>query len=124
MARSLNITPDESLSIAVRGHLSGGGVMSEVKMFGGTGFMLNGNLVAAVSKRGLLLRVGKDRYREALAWPGARSMEVRGRTMAGYVHIDPPVPMNDALKKWLGEAVAFVKILPVKGAGAKPKRPG
>ena len=33
--------------------------MSEVKMFGGTGFLLNGNLVAAVSKRGLLLRVGK-----------------------------------------------------------------
>lgn len=75
------MTPEESLSVAVRGHLSGTGVMSEVKMFGGTGFMLNRNLVAAVSKRGLLLRVGKDRYREALAWPGARSMEMRGRTM-------------------------------------------
>ena len=43
--------------------------------------MLNRNLVAAVSKRGLLLRVGKDRYRDALAWPGARPMEVRGRAM-------------------------------------------
>jgi TfoX/Sxy family transcriptional regulator of competence genes len=52
--------PEESLSVAVRGHLSRAGVMSEVKMFGGTGFMLNRNLVAAVSKRGLLLRVGKD----------------------------------------------------------------
>ena len=92
------MTAEESLSVAVRGHLSGAGVMSEVKMFGGTGFMLNRNLVAAVSKRGLLLRVGKDRYREALAWPGARSMEMRGRTMEGYVYIDPPVPTNDALK--------------------------
>ena len=96
--------------------------MSEVKMFGGTGFMLNRNLVAAVSKRGLLLRVGKDRYRDALAWPGARPMEMRERTMEGYVHIDPPVPTNDALKAWLDEAVAFVKTLPVKTAGAKPKR--
>src|SRR5580693_1397836 len=92
--------------------------MSEVKMFGGTGFMLNGNLAAAVSKRGLLLRVGKDRYRDALAWPGARTMEIRERTMEGYVYIDPPVPTNDALKAWLDEAVAFVKTLPVKAAGA------
>jgi TfoX/Sxy family transcriptional regulator of competence genes len=71
------MTAEESLSVAVRGHLSRAGVMSEVKMFGGTGFMLNRNLVAAVSKRGLLLRVGKDRYRDALAWPGARPMEMR-----------------------------------------------
>ena len=86
--------------------------------------MLNRNLVAAVSKRGLLLRVGKDRYRDALTWPGARSMEMRARTMEGYVYIDPPVPPNDALKGWLDEAVAFVKTLPVKATGAKPKRPG
>jgi len=116
------MTAEESLSVAVRGHLSGAGAMSEVRMFGGTGFMLNGNMVAAVSKRGLLLRVGKDRYRDALAWPGARPMEMRGRTMEGYVYIDPPVPTNDALKAWLDEAVAFVKTLPVKAAGAKPKR--
>jgi hypothetical protein len=47
-----------------------------------------------------------------------------GRTMEGYIYIDPPVPMNDALKVWLDEALAFVKTLPVKAAGAKPKRPG
>jgi len=38
-------------------------------MFGGIGFMLNGNLVAGASPRGLLVRVGKDRQAEALAWP-------------------------------------------------------
>jgi hypothetical protein len=42
--------------------------------------------------------------------------------MEGYVYIDPPVPTNDALKAWLDEAVAFVKTLPVKTAGARPKR--
>jgi TfoX/Sxy family transcriptional regulator of competence genes len=117
------MTDEESLSLAVRDHLSGVGAMSEVKMFGGTGFMLDGKLAAAVSKRGLLLRVGKDRYHEALAWPGARPMEMRGRTMEGYVYIDPPVPTNEALNAWLAEAVAFVRTLPVKAAGAKPKRP-
>ena len=117
------MTPEDSLSVAVRCHLSRAGVMSEVKMFGGTGFMLNRHLVAAVSKRGLLLRVGKDRYRDALAWPGARSMAMRGRAMEGYVYIDLPVPTNDALKGWLDEAVAFVKTLPVKATGAKPRGP-
>jgi hypothetical protein len=42
-------------------------------------------------------RVGKDRYRDALAWPRARSMEMRARTMEGYVYIDPLVPTNGAL---------------------------
>ncbi len=117
------MTTEESLNVAVRSHLSGAGAMSEVKMFGGTGFMLNGKLVAGVSKRGLLLRVGKDRYQDALGWPGARLMEMRGRTMEGYVYIDPPVPMNGALNGWLDEAVAFVKSLPAKAAAAKPRKP-
>ena len=37
------MTTEESLSVAVRGHLSGAGAMSQVKMFGGIGFLLNGN---------------------------------------------------------------------------------
>jgi TfoX/Sxy family transcriptional regulator of competence genes len=112
------MTPEESLSGAVRCHLSGAGAVSEVKMFGGIGFMVNGNLVAAVSKRGLLLRVGKERYGAALAWPGARPMEMRGRKMEGYVYVDPPVPTSDSLKAWLDEAVAFVKTLRVKVAAS------
>jgi hypothetical protein len=52
--------------------------------------MLNGNLVAGASKRGLLLRVGKEGQAEALRLPGARPMEMRGRTMDGYVYVDPP----------------------------------
>jgi TfoX/Sxy family transcriptional regulator of competence genes len=72
--------------------------MSEVKMFGGTGFLLNRNLVAAVSKHGLLLRVGKERYLDALGWPGARPIEMRDRTVKGYIYINPPVPTNDSLK--------------------------
>src|SRR6516165_9399136 len=50
----------------------------EVKMFGGIGFMLNGNMLVAVSKRGLLACVGKDAEAEALLRPGARAMEMRG----------------------------------------------
>jgi TfoX/Sxy family transcriptional regulator of competence genes len=56
----------------VRAVVSSAGAVSEVKMFGGIGFMLNGNLLAGASRRGLLLRVGSDREAEALRQPGAR----------------------------------------------------
>jgi TfoX/Sxy family transcriptional regulator of competence genes len=93
-------------------------------MFGGIGFMLNGNMVALVSKRGLLLRVGKDRHRHVLALPEARPVEIRGRPMEGYVYVDPLIPDNGALKTWLGEASTFVKTLPPKTADRKSARKG
>jgi TfoX/Sxy family transcriptional regulator of competence genes len=88
-------------------------------MFGGVGFMLNGNLLVGASKRGLLLRVGKVRQSQALAEPGTRPMKMRGRVMEGYVYVDPPVPPG-AVREWVKMARAFVGTLPPK---AKAKRP-
>ena len=88
--------------------------LTEKKMFGGIGFMLNGNMIAGASKRGLLLRVGKERYREALARTGARAMEMRGRPVEGYVRIDSASLSIVALQNWLELARAFVETLPPK----------
>lgn len=118
------MTLEEKLAADVRAHLSPIGTISEVRMFGGISFMLNGNIVAAVSKRGLLLRVGKDRQRKALAQPGARSMEMRGRTMEGYVYVDPLTLENSALETWLDEASTFVQTLPPKVASQRSSRKG
>ena len=41
------MTSDLDLATNIRSALSRSGTIREVKMFGGTGFMLNGNLVAA-----------------------------------------------------------------------------
>jgi TfoX/Sxy family transcriptional regulator of competence genes len=118
------VTAEEKLAGDVRAHLSSMGVISEVKMFGGLGFMLNGNLVAAVSKRGLLLRVGKDRQNHALARPAARPMEMRGRTIEGYVYVDPMAIEHRDLQAWLDEAATFVQTLPPKAASRKSVRKG
>jgi len=83
--------------------------------------MLNGNLVAAASRRGLLLRVGKQRQAEALAQSDARPMVMRGRTMEGYVYVDPPGLNRQAVQNWLRLAVAHVQNLPKK-ADRKPKQ--
>jgi len=82
-------------------------------MFGGIGFMLNRNLLVGASKRGLLLRVGKDRQSQALAQPRTRPMEMRGRVMEGYVYVDPPVARG-AVRRWVEMASAFVRTLPPK----------
>jgi TfoX/Sxy family transcriptional regulator of competence genes len=115
------MTREEKLAGDVRAYLSTLGAITEVRMFGGDSFLVNGNIVAAVSKRGLLLRVGKDRHGDAIARPGARPMEMRGRVMEGYVCVDPQVLDEGKLKTWLDDALAFVKTLPPKAAGKKGK---
>jgi len=112
----------QNLAATVRTALAGTGAIHEVKMFGGISFMLNGNMVAAASNRGLLVRVGKDLRGEALAQQGARPMVKGGRTMEGYIYVDPPALNDQAVQKWLQLAVAFVQTLPPKPAGSRPKR--
>ena len=111
----------EDLADAVRHALAsvGGGKIREVRMFGGTGFMLNGNLLVGASNRGLLVRVGKDSQHEALERPGARPMVMRGRTMEGYVYVDPTELTSRAVKSWVQMAVSFVSGLPAKASAAK-----
>jgi TfoX/Sxy family transcriptional regulator of competence genes len=116
------MTAEDQLAADVRAALTGAGSVAEVKMFGGIGFMLNGNLVAAASKRGLLLRVGKERYAAALARPGARAVEMQERTMAGYVRVDSASLGRGDLRAWLHEAAAFVATLPPKAGGVKRGR--
>jgi TfoX/Sxy family transcriptional regulator of competence genes len=115
------MTDDQELAASVRAALAGIGDIREVRMFGGIGFMLDGNLVAAASRHGLLLRVGKDRQAEALAESGARPMVMRGRTMEGYVYVDPPALNKQAVQNSLRMAVAHVQTLPPK-AKRKPKQ--
>jgi TfoX/Sxy family transcriptional regulator of competence genes len=104
----------EELAARVRIILRSAGNIREQKMFGGIGFMLDGNLLAGASRRGLLIRTGKDRKPEALAWPHSRPMVMRGRSMEGYVYIDPPGASEEAVRACVRIARAFVETLPRK----------
>jgi TfoX/Sxy family transcriptional regulator of competence genes len=112
---------DQELAAGVRAALEGTGDIREVRMFGGIGFMLNGNLVAAASRRGLLLRVGKDRQAKALVQSDTRPMVMRGREMEGYVYVDSPALNKQAVQNGLRMALAYVQTLPPK-TGRKPKQ--
>lgn len=117
------MTSEEELASSVRSSLRDAGDIREVRMFGGIGFMLNGNLVAAASRRGLLLRVGKDLQDKALAQCSARPMVMRGRAMEGYVYVDPPALSKQTVQNGMRLAVAYVQTLPPKvKSKTKPRK--
>jgi TfoX/Sxy family transcriptional regulator of competence genes len=107
----------------LRAVLPKAGNIREVRMFGGTGFMLNGNMVAGTFKKGLLLRVGADRLGAALKVAGARQMKMGGRLMEGYVYVDPGALNKKAIHGALDLAIAFVGALPPKAARPKKAKP-
>lgn len=113
---------DSDIAASVRSVLVRVGTIREVKMFGGIGFMLNGNLLVAASKRGLLVRVGKDGHRSALSRSGVRPMEMKGRVMEGYVYADPPLDRG-AVQNWTKLALDFVRTLPPKDGAGKATKP-
>jgi hypothetical protein len=93
----------------------------ERRMFSGTGFMLNCNLVIATTKRGLLVRVGAAAEEKAIARPHATVMEMRGHKMPGWIIVEPGGFESDGqLKNWVAMALAFNKTLPPKKT--KPPR--
>lgn len=95
------------------GHRPG---VTEKKMFGGSGFMLNGNMVVGAMKSGaLMMRVGPDRHAEALALPGAAPMIHGGREMSGFVLVtDDGIEDEEALAASIDFCWQFVTTLPPK----------
>jgi TfoX/Sxy family transcriptional regulator of competence genes len=97
--------------------------IGEKKMFGGICFFLNDHMVAGTSKRGLLLRVGKDNHAACIARPHAQAMEMNGRKMSGYVYVaDEGIKSDAALREWLDVACSHVRTLPPKDTAKTARR--
>jgi TfoX/Sxy family transcriptional regulator of competence genes len=111
----------DALAALLRAALPAEG-LSERKMFGGTGFMLDGNMVAGTFRGGLLVRVGKERHRTALAKPGAGPMLMRGKPIEGYVLVDGKALSASAMRQWVELALGYVRTLPPKSPKPKTAR--
>lgn len=105
---------------ALIGHKPG---MTEKKMFGGYGLMLNGNMICGTLSSGnLLLRVGAELHAEAISRPGAQTMHHGGRDMIGFVEVSDDIEDDDGLYSWLDFSMNFVKTLPSKAEKPVAKR--
>ena len=113
--------------------------ISERKMFGALMTMVNGHMTCGISgakssskirpqahtdaathsdtvlDSGLVLRVGANRYEEALQDPHCRPMDFSGKTMTGFVYIDSSGLQEDVdLRRWLELSLSFVLAQPPK----------
>ncbi|MFO0806266.1 MAG: TfoX/Sxy family protein [Gemmataceae bacterium] len=106
---------DESLAERIRESLARRRGIAEKKMFGGIGFLLNGNMLVGVWKDSLIVRLDPDEYDEALAEEHVRVFDITGRPMRGWVMVDAVGLDDDAdLKGWIDRARRHVKTLPAK----------
>jgi TfoX/Sxy family transcriptional regulator of competence genes len=107
---------DEMLAARIRELLAGERSVVEKKMFGGLAFLINGNMsVAASGQGGLLVRVDPAESGALIRKPGAALMEMRGRTMAGWLRVEADaIKTKKQLEPWVRRGVAFARSLPPK----------
>jgi|SRR3990172_194928 len=109
------MTYDEELAQRVRQVTLDVPGVTERKMFGGLAFMLRGNMFCGVVGLDLMVRVGPDRYQEALAARHARLMDFTGHPLKGMVYVGVEgCKTDEALRSWINQAASFAGSLPAK----------
>ena len=100
------------------------GLATQMRMFGGITFLVNGNMLCCASRTGLMVRVGAAEEAQALASPFARPCLGAGRRMAGFIMVEPEGIATAAdLKAWLAMARSYVEALPPKKAASRKRSP-
>ncbi|MGB5911778.1 MAG: TfoX/Sxy family protein [Promethearchaeia archaeon] len=106
---------NEKMDSKLNGFISKWKNISKKKMFGGTGYLLNGNMVAGIHKDFYILRLGEKNANKAIKLPNIRVFDITGRAMKGWIMAEENAfSDDDILKEWLIKAKEFVETLPAK----------
>ena len=84
------------------------------EMFGGIGYLYNGNMCVGVHKDELIVRFDPKTTDELLKKKGARPFDITGRPMKGWILVNAEGIKGNDLNKWFDIAFSFVKSLPSK----------
>ncbi|HEX9572087.1 MAG TPA: TfoX/Sxy family protein [Burkholderiales bacterium] len=113
---------NEALANRIREALAREKGVDEIKMMGGLCFMIGGHMALGIVGTDLMIRVGPDGYERALARVHAREMDFTGRSMRGFVFVEPAgIKTKRSLASWVGPAAAFAKSLPPKASHTKSR---
>lgn len=86
--------------------------ITEKKMFGGVGFLLNGNMCVGVWKTSLIARLGSEQAEAALKEPNVVEFDITGRPMKGWVMVEAEgIETDEQLSRWSERSVEFVSTL-------------
>jgi TfoX/Sxy family transcriptional regulator of competence genes len=106
---------DSELAKRIKAKMAGLPSLEEKKMFGGVGFLLNGNLACGVQKNAMIVRVAPEKHAELLTRAHARPFDMTGRPMKGWLIVDAEGCKTDKqLSTWIKEGVDFALTLPKK----------
>ena len=107
---------DEELADRIRFIIGMGAEVVEKKMFGGLAFLAGGHMaVAASGQGGLLARVDPAETAALLTEPGVERMQMGGRSMDGWLRVDPSAVDDDAdLRRWVERGLDYARSLPPK----------
>ena len=105
---------DQKLAERIRLQLDGLPVV-EKKMFGGVGFLLNGNMACGVNKDDLIVRVDPEKHIALLKKPHTKPFDLTGRPMRGWLVVEAEGCKTERqLSGWVKEGIAFASTLPPK----------
>jgi TfoX/Sxy family transcriptional regulator of competence genes len=106
---------DEYLAERVRMILDKTTGLVEKKMFGGIGFLLQGNMACGVQEDYLIVRMSIQDYEIAMKQPHVRVFDLTGRAMKGWIVVEREgIAMDDALRNWVQLGIDFALTLPPK----------
>jgi len=107
---------DEELADRIRELAASESGLTEKKMFGGLAFLIGGNMaVAASGQGGVLVRVDPAQSDRLVTTTNARLMEMRGRSMKGWLRVDPEdLRTKRQLAKWVMLGTTYARSLPAK----------
>lgn len=87
---------------------------SKKGMFGSIGYLFHGNMCIAVRKSDILIRVDPTQSDTLLKKKGTKLLEMRGKTMKGWLLVNEDSLKGTMLNDWFETALNFVKTLPKK----------
>jgi TfoX/Sxy family transcriptional regulator of competence genes len=91
------------------------GKFSKKKMFGGIGYLINGNMAFGIHKQSLVIRVDPEQTPQLLDQDGWRPFDITGRPMKGWLLVSPEVlPTEKQLADILNLCLDYVNTLPKK----------
>ena len=107
---------DEVLAGRIRDLIGDEPGLTEQKMFGGLAFLIGGNMaIAASGQGGILVRVDPAQSDDLVTTTSAEPLEMRGRSMAGWLRVDTANVGDDAaLREWVERGTAYAASLPPK----------
>ena len=87
----------------------------EKKMFGGVGFLLNGNMACGVNKDNLIVRIDPEKQNALLQKSHAKPFDLTGKPMKGWLIVEADgVKTDKQLSAWVKEGLEFASALPPK----------